>query len=69
MLHTTTSWGLILLLWPPFLLAGSEESALDPAVLRTLRSLSVAHHLGNTALHLLLVDCQDSGPTQNYGRC
>lgn len=30
MLHTTTSWGLILLLWPPFLLAGSEESAFGP---------------------------------------
>eukprot|EP00073_Rattus_norvegicus_P038166 XP_008765052.2 PREDICTED: SH2 domain-containing protein 3A isoform X1 [Rattus norvegicus] len=51
----------------PSCLLGLKNQPLDPAVLRTLRSLSVAHHLGSTALHLLLVDCQVK-VLSKYGR-
>nr|XP_021487494.1 SH2 domain-containing protein 3A isoform X4 [Meriones unguiculatus] len=40
--------------------SGRDEDG-TRAVLRTLRSLFVAHHPGSTALHLLLVDCQAIG--------
>ncbi|XP_050995754.1 SH2 domain-containing protein 3A isoform X1 [Acomys russatus] len=42
-------------------LLGPHNRPLDPAVLRTLRNMFVAHHPGSTALHLLLVDCQATG--------
>ena len=34
---------------------------LEPKALRILRGLFLEHHPGSTALHLLLVDCQETG--------
>lgn len=45
----------------PSCLLGPQNRPLEPKALRILRGLFLEHHPGSTALHLLLVDCQETG--------
>uniref|UniRef100_A0A8D0MHQ2 SH2 domain containing 3A n=1 Tax=Sus scrofa TaxID=9823 RepID=A0A8D0MHQ2_PIG len=45
----------------PSCLLGPQNRPLEPKALRILHGLFLEHHPGSTALHLLLVDCQETG--------